>query len=171
MNKQYILPTALAALLMLGISSCKTTEANYRAAYQIAKEKQLDGGDSTVTAGLKNEQLPHDLTVDGVTFPARAEPLAVVSGEGNTQMQLMVYNVVGASFRQLFNAQSFRDRLLALGYPAFLAKNRMGTFFVVAQTTKSPSEAHNIYVKLKSEKSLHFQPTFPYVLRAAQLVH
>lgn len=165
-----IIHAAAIVALILSVASCKTTEANYRAAYEIAKEKQLDGGDSTVTAGLKNELQPRMMTIQGVQLPVRTEPLVATKDGGKTTAELKVYNVVAASFRQKFNAQSYQKRLIEAGYDSFLANNRAGTFFVVAATTQSPAEASAQLDKLKGESGFHFQPTFPYVLRAAQLV-
>ena len=44
----------IAFVVALGLCSCRTTEENYRAAYEKAKEKQIETGDSISTLGLKN---------------------------------------------------------------------------------------------------------------------
>lgn len=51
----------IAVIAMVGFSSCRTNEANYKAAYEKAKEKQMDTGDDLTTQGLKNELLPKDM--------------------------------------------------------------------------------------------------------------
>lgn len=160
----------LIIFLSVIFTSCKTTEANYRKAYEAAKEKQFDGGDSTVTENLKNNSLPKDLIIKGVTLPIRTEPLGMTKDGGATKETFKVYNVAVASFKQLFNAQSMRKRLTELGYSSFLLHNRDLTYYVIAGSTQSPQEALDILNKIKQEKSIVTRTPFPYVLRAAHLV-
>ena len=171
MKLHHILALAAALATSMAFTACKTTEANYRAAYQIAKDKQLDGGDSTVTAGLRNEQLPKQMTIQGVTLPVRTEIIAVAKAAGDDPGALRLYNVVVASFRQRFNATSYRDRLRTIGFPdAILVHNRDLTYFVVARSTPSPQQALETLNSLKATDGILLQPPFPYVLRAGQLV-
>lgn len=165
-----ILLTLMAVVALTSLHSCKTTEANYRAAYEIAREKQLDGGDSLVTEGLKNELLPRTLVVGGVSLPVRTETVIVTSGRGVDVSELKVYNVVAASFKQLFNAGSFCDRLRAEGFNAFLVENRDKTYYVVALSTREPQEAADGLEKLRGSDAVVCRKPFPYVLRAGQLV-
>lgn len=167
--KKTVVIGAIAGLVV-AVTGCKTTEANYRAAYEIAKEKQMDGGDSTVTAGLKNEQLPRMTVFSGVKLPIRTEPLNLTKDGGGDPSTFKVYNVVAASFKQLFNANSFRDRLKQQGFDSFLVHNRQRTYFVVALTTQSPAEAAEALERLKGLDGVVMKAPFPYVLRAAQLV-
>lgn len=153
-----------------GMYSCKTTEANYRAAYQIAKDKQTDGGDSLVTAGLRNEQLPRTMTFDSIQLPVRTEPVIVTPDRGFDASHLKVYNVVAAQFKQLFNANSFCGRLREDGFDAFLVHNRDRTYYVVTLSTRSPREVAEGLARLRATDAVRLQAPFPYVLRAAQLV-
>lgn len=165
-----LLKIALIAILCIPFAGCKTTEANYKNAYQIAKEKRTDGGDSTVTQGLRNELIPKNMVLGGVTLPVRTEPVAVTKDGGAVQGEMKVYNVVVASFRQRFNANSMRERLADMGYKSFLIHNRDVLYYVVAGTTQSAPEALELLNKVKAESSLHIAAPFPYVLRAAHLV-
>lgn len=165
-----IILLAATAFILLGMWSCKTTEANYRAAYRIAKEKQLDGGDSTVTAGLKSELIPRNMRIDGVTLPVRTEPVITSKGGGADASSLQLYNVAVASFKQFFNAQSMRKRLADLGYSSFVVQNRNVTYYVVAASTRSVDEAALLLEKVKGEKQIVLHAPFPYILRAGQLI-
>lgn len=167
--KKILLFAAVVALL--GFSSCRTTEANYRAAYEKAKEKQYDTGDSLSTLGLKNESLPKDMTLGGITLPVRTEPLGVTKNGGGSASDLKLYNVVAGTFQQRFNAVSMSQRLAGLGYQhPFVVHNRLGHYYVVAGSVSTPGEAKLLLDSLSADKSIVLKAPFPYVLRAAHLV-
>ncbi len=151
-------------------TSCKTTEANYRKAYETAREKHFDGGDSTVTENLKNNMLPKNLVIQGISLPVRTEAMGITKNGGATKETIKLYNVVTASFKQLFNAQSMRKRLSELGYNSFILHNRDLTYYVVAGTADTPKEASEMLNKVRNETSIITHNPFPYVLRASNLV-
>lgn len=157
-------------LFAIIFTACKTTEANYRKAYETAKEKQYDGGDSTVTENLKNNTLPKTIVIQGVALPIRTEAIGITKDEGASKETLRVYNVVTASFKQLFNARSMRNRLSELGFQSFILHNRDLTYYVVAGTAATPQEALDLLNRVKAENSVVTRAPFPYVLRAAHLV-
>lgn len=165
-----LLTFLLVIASIVALNSCKTTEANYRKAYQIAKEKQTDGGDSTVTADLRGSFIPKQMVIGGVTLPVRTEPVILTPAENADPTAFKVYNVVAGSFKQLFNARSLRDRLRELGFNAFLIHNRDRNYYIVAASTQDPAEAAAQLERLRKTEGVYFQPNFPYVLRASQLV-
>ncbi len=92
-------------LTALTFTACKTTEANYRAAYEIAKEKQLDGGDETVSEGLRNELQPKPQKIGNDTLPVRMFPVGYTKDGGlESNAGLKRYNVAVARFRQIGRA-------------------------------------------------------------------
>lgn len=165
-----LLTFLLVIASLVALNSCKTTEANYRKAYLIAKEKQTDGGDSTVTADLRGSFIPKPMTIGDVTLPVRTEPVILTSAENADPAAFKVYNVVAGTFKQLFNARSLRDRLREMGFNAFLIHNRDRNYYIVAASTQVPAEAAAQLERLRKTEGVYFQPNFPYVLRAAQLV-
>lgn len=168
MKKILLLAAVVAAL---GFSSCRTTEANYRAAYEKAKEKQYDTGDSLSALELKNESLPKDMNIGGVTLPVRTEPLGVTKEGGGEAADLKLYNVVAGTFRQRFNAVSMAQRLSGLGYGhPFVVHNRLGHYYVVAGSVSTPVAAKELLDSLTADNNMVLQAPFPYVLRAAHLV-
>lgn len=162
----------MLAVAVVALAGCKTNEANYRAAYEKAKEKRTETGDSTITAKLRNELTPKDMAFEGVTLPVRTEPLRAIAPENDAPVpELKRYCVVVAQFRQMFNARSMRTRLAEAGYEgAIVVSNRQNDFYVCAATTAVPAEAAEVLSRLRQDKSIVFHEPFPYVLRPAQLV-
>lgn len=157
-------------VLMVAAHSCKTTEKNYRDAYMAAKAKQFDGGDSLVTEGLRNEQMPKPMVLGADTLPVRTEVMYITRKQEFKVPTLGIYNVVAGSFKQLFNAKSFCARLNAQGFEAFLLNNRDQTYYIVTLTTRNPAEAAQGIARLKALDNVRFQPYFPYIIRAGQYV-
>lgn len=161
----------LAGFLVLFIVGCSTTEANYRAAYEKAKEKQLDTGDSITTQALKNEATPKNMRFGEITLPVRTEPIGITKDGGGKNEYLCLYNVVAGSFRQKFNAVSMAQRLADDGYDmAFVVHNRMGIYYVVAGSVSTPAAALQLLDSVRADGRMLLKPPFPYVLRAAHLV-
>ncbi len=161
----------IAASALMCVTACKTTEANYKAAYETARQKKYDTGDSLTTSGLKNADLPRPMAFGSDTLMVRTEPVAQSKTEGAKVSALCKYCVVTAKFRQLFNARSMCDRLLQLGYAgAMVVHNRTQQYYVVARSTDLPSEARATVEKLRADTALSLKEPFPYVLRPAQLV-
>lgn len=157
-------------LIAVSLNSCKTTEANYKKAYEAAKEKQMDTDDSTVTQSLKNSTLPKLMILQGIELPVRTEVIGLTKDGGATKENLKVYNVAVASFKQLFNAKSMCERLREHNYNAFLLHNRDLTYYVIAGTTDKAIDAKECIDKIKADRDLVLKSPFPYVLRAAHLV-
>lgn len=163
---------AVAGIIALSFSACKTTEANYRTAYEVAKQKQTSTMDSAVNAKLQNEQLPKNLVCDGVTLPVRTLSIGITKNGGGDIKTLKRYNAVTAQFRQLFNAQSMRQRLIECGFDsAFLLHDSRTNYYVVATTTASAQEAFETLDKIKADTTLHLKAPFPYILRPSHLAH
>lgn len=167
--KKFIFLSICMAVLSLG--ACKTTEANYRTAYETAKQKATDTGDSLTTQNLRQSMMPRPLTVDGITFDALTLPVRVTEGTTADVSALKRYCIVVGKFRQVFNAKSMASRLVSGGYPgAFVVENRDKEFFVVAQSTEISTEIPAILDRIAKDSSLTLREPYPYVLRPAQLV-
>ena len=156
-------------LTALTFTACKTTEANYRAAYEIAKEKQLDGGDETVSEGLRNELQPKPQKIGNDTLPVRMFPVGYTKDGGlESNAGLKRYNVAVARFRQLFNAKSMRERLINEGFPdAIVVHDREMTYYVIAGSTSDPNEVKPVYNRVKDATGFKCTEPFPYVIISA----
>ena len=107
--------TTIAALAAIAFPSCKTTEENYRNAYEVAKAKQTEGLTADEIAGLQREEAMPRTVYNGDSIPLKG--MYVKHIEGGVDNKALRYNVIVASFRQQFNARSLMTRLRDNGYP------------------------------------------------------
>lgn len=149
----------------LTFAGCKTNEANYRAAYEKAKEKgQSTAVDKSVYEQIDREDGPVAVTVDNVQLPVKTLILSVADTQAFPNAKVLKYNVATAKFRQVFNANSMAKRLIANGFGyAFIAKDREGDFYVVACSTGDASEAQRQLDAVKASSVGTVAP-FPYVV-------
>lgn len=165
--KKIYLVAAIASLIFTG---CKTTEANYKAAYEIAKEKQERAEDDGTGAKLQQFADPKETTVDGVKLMMHTDYVGFVTGGGVTRDDLYRYNVVVGRFRQVFNAKQMRERLIAAGYEkACVVSTRDAGFYVIAISCKTPQEAEQGIERVKADSSLSLRAPLPFILRPAHL--
>lgn len=162
----------IAAIFVIALGACKTNEANYKAAYEKAKEKRTETGDSLTTSQLRSSMIPKMTSVGSENLPVLTLPVSVYRDKDNVpEGQLKKYLIVVGQFRQIFNAGSMAKRLAANGdYSAFVVFNRQKDYFVVAAATDSPEEAASLLRKIKADGSVVVREPYPYVLRPAQLV-
>jgi len=166
-----ILVYVVALFSLVAMIGCKTTEANYRAAYEITKKKATDTGDSLTTKSLVDASMPKQVIISGDTVPVITELVAITKEAGFDGAHLQKYCMVAGRFAQLFNAKSMCERLASSGYSeAFLAHNRMNQYYVIASATNNHAEVKSMLDSLKSDTTLVFRTPYPYVLRPAQLV-
>lgn len=158
---------ALLALTVF-VSSCKTTESNYREAYDKAKTLR-ESEDSEVIAQIEKERAPVDMVVGADTMRYRKEFVTITpNGGGNGTIKR--YNVVVGRFRQVFNAKSMRERMEKLGYDSYVIENGEPAYFVVVFSSDSREEAAVKFREVVGEKRIVFNPPFPWVLEPARYV-
>ena len=162
----------IAAIAATGLYSCKTTEANYRAAYETAAAKRANDTalDSATMGKLERTDLPRDLKVNGITLPVRTLAIGYDEEGGSLRDNVKRYNVVVGQFRQLFNAKEMRKRLLSEGYEgAMVIHDRQPMYYVVAATTDSPEEAQAQLEKVRTDSRISLKAPLPWILRPAHL--
>lgn len=160
--KKLILTAAVCALL----AGCKTNEANYRQAYEVAKQK-YENTDTVSTGSHRLQQYaqPHAVAIGTDTLMVLTEPLNAVSGEGMTSSQIKHYNVVAGRFRQIFNARQMRQRLMGAGYGATaILASPMPLYYVVTLSTDTASQAAAEVRKLEADSTLKFRDPLPFVI-------
>lgn len=170
MNRLHILIILIAATVFV---ACKTSEANYRAAYERAAEQRQaqSGVDSTIYARIRNQATTTRLIASGDSIPMRTEYVSPTKDEGATRENTLKYNVVVGQFKQIFNARQMRQRLISGGYPdARLLETREPLYYVVTATCATPEEAEQAYRKVLQDKNLVLRAPLPFILRPAQLV-
>ncbi len=132
-------------LLPAVLTGCRTSEENYRAAY----ERAISGRDSVMAAdsalygavrretGVRTVEMP-----DGRRQKVYTRFVRPVADGGGSVENLHRYNVVAGRFRQLFNAVSMRGRLVGAGYAsAFVVESSEPYYYVVLSSHRTIEDA------------------------------
>ena len=140
-----IILACFAIVVML--TGCKTTEANYKSAYETAKEKNAaSGGLGAIDSELAAEDSPKEIKIDDAIVPK-------------------LYNIAVAKFRQRFNARSLCQRLRDGGFDgAFVAIDMEKNYYVMTGTTDDASEASTLLSATESSDVFRAKSPFPCVI-------
>lgn len=132
MKKSLMMGVALVAAL--AFVSCKSSESNYKKAYEKAKAQEMAQTVTTTTDQV--ETAPVTVT------PVVTTPTTTVANTANDRQErlnvmnggsLKAFNVVCGSFSNVDNANNLRNTLVAKGYSAQVAQNpETGMYRVVA---------------------------------------
>ena len=110
------LSAAAAVALLLAANGCKTTEANYRAAYEKAVARQNEGLTPEELQGFEREKAVPVSIWRGDSIPLRARYARTMAETPQTTAAAR-YNIIVAEFTQRFNATSAAERARTGGYP------------------------------------------------------
>lgn len=123
----------LAIVATATLVSCKSSESNYRKAYEKAKAAEQYSQESepvTVTPVVTPVQTQPVQTANRDVTGLRQEKLNVQNGGS-----LKAFNVVCGSFKSLDNANNLRNTLVNQGYSAQVAQNpETGMYRVIASS-------------------------------------
>ncbi len=156
--------TTIAALAAIAFPSCKTTEENYRNAYEVAKAKQTEGLTADEIARLQREEAMPRTVYNGDSIPLKG--MYVKHIEGGVDNKALRYNVIVASFRQQFNARSLMTRLRDNGYPdAVLLADKDERYYIGALTTASLDSAVSALHSLSESSPVTLRAPYPYILQ------
>ncbi len=156
---------AIAALGVIA-SGCRTTERNYREAYEKALEKRDEGLTVEERLALERERATPKSVYRGDSIPLKAMWVNTVAETSATAAK--EYNIVTGSFRQRFNANSAMRRLREGGYPeAFLLINAEKDFIVAAYTTESIDSAVTALNAMRQSSPVPLRAPYPFILRKA----
>ena len=153
-------------LLAIGaVSSCKTSEENYRKAYEAAVDKQNEGyTDEEIINMAREEAIPRTVFM-GDSIPLKGVYVNTVKLDPPVSAALR-YNVVVATFKQKFNALSVLDRLRAGGYPdGRLLIDKDQTYYVAAHTTDTLANAVETLRLIEKKPPMAMKSPCPYILR------
>jgi cell division protein FtsN len=134
--------------LLFVLSSCKTKESAYKAAYEAAKAKEVQ---ETATPA---EVVPVEKvnSADTGTVDAQKEKVTAIDGAGIQQ-----FSVVIGSFTNKTNAVSLKERMEKQGFNSFLAQNEAGMYRVIVTTYNDKSSAAAERDRVKSKYYPEFQ--------------
>lgn len=171
MKTRILLITALA--LAAALTGCKTSEKNYREAYErtIARDNERADFDETVYGRYRRAvKSTPTVTESGDTLDVRSTFVTVTPDGGGIAENLKKYCVVAAEFKQLFNARSVQRRLVDGGVPgAFIVQTREPFYYVVAGSYSDFAEAEALLQKMKTASPLPLKPPSPYILTPSQI--
>ncbi len=160
---------SIAATASLLATACKTSEANYRAAYDKAVAGR-EGGmaiDSTVYGKVRREMRSSYLIADGDSLPLRTMHVSAtpaVEGEKADPVASR-YGIVAGQFKTLFNARSLCARLRAAGYEtASIVQTAEPYYYVVATWCADGSEAAAALRRLRDDSPVAMREPLPFVL-------
>lgn len=163
-----------AAALGVSVSGCKTTEANYRSAYETALRHQQERQDAGVPEGVELRNTgalePKPVEIDGVTLPMVTAWVLTADKAVAPLDSLGKFTVVVAQFKQVFNASQMKKRLSDNPcYSPLLLKLSDGSYLVGVNTTDDPVVAMREYEKVKADSSVFLKSPFPFVFRTGQI--
>ncbi|MBR3456423.1 MAG: SPOR domain-containing protein [Bacteroidaceae bacterium] len=130
----------LALVASIALVSCKSSESNYRKAYEKAKAEE------------QNRQETEPVAVTPVVTPVQTQPTQTANQDISNLRQeklnvqnggvLKAFNVVCGSFKSIDNANNLRNTLVNQGYSAQVAQNPdTGMYRVIASSFDDRSSA------------------------------
>lgn len=165
----------LVIVSLLFITACKTTEANYRAAYEIAKEhkQNTSATENTIYNRYRDRRKSSAFVIGQArdTVHITTEAVSVLKDEGFPSDSLMRYNVVVGGFKQVFNAKAMRDRLAGMNYRAFVVNTREPLYYTVAVTSDSLELIYDRMVWLQNDSTLPMRDGYPFILQPLHLAY
>ena len=156
------LPYLITVALLL--TACHTSEENYKAAYDKAKERTRENMGANTYDMVQAEKMRPTVVIDGDSVRLlRAYCNVVDDKAANTKK----FSVVVAEFDQLINARSYRDRLKQNeGFPSYvLYTNRDKKYCVVAQAYDTKEEAARFIRNISQHMKMKVLVPRPYILQ------
>lgn len=143
MNKTLFLISSILFMMLLSAASCKTTEENYKAAYDIAVRRQESGAGQDVSSFITREKRLNEYKQIGTdSVRIVIENVSIIDNPGK---DIEKYGVVVGEFKQVFNAKSYRDRINNTennsDSPAFVVMNTMKKYYVIYRSFNTKTEA------------------------------
>lgn len=159
----------VSALLVPALFSCKTTEENYRAAYEKTVEGREESQEleSTIYGANRRGMAETTISTAKGKVNVRRQRVRITEGTASSQNALKQYNIVVGQFKQVFNAKSLRDRLAELGYPeAFVAETSEPYYYIIVASYGEATEAADALAEIKAKKPIPMKAPLPFILEA-----
>lgn len=165
--KRILYPLLAFIAVCAAMSACRTSEANYRAAYEraMAGRDSAMALDSTIYGRYRRDFTTSQVRLaDGRTAEVTVQRVKLTEDIGVPPEYLKRYNVVVGRFKQIFNARSMRERLVDAGYPrAMVVETAEPYYYVVLNSFATPDEAFAAIDSIP-EGAIALRPPLPYVL-------
>jgi cell division septation protein DedD len=138
--KSKVILFGLAMSLLFSLESCKTKESAYKAAYEAAKEKEVQGNTPPAEITPVEKATPSSSSAS-----VQKERVTAIDGA------IQQFSVVIGSFANKTNAVSLKERMEKEGYRAFLAQNEKGMYRVIVATFSDKASAASERDRVKSK--------------------
>lgn len=164
----------LLIVLIVSLAGCRTTEANYRSAYERAKagRDSATAFENTIYGASRQEVGSRRIVADGDTAMMRTFYVAVTPEGGGVAEWLHSYNVVVGQYKQKFNAFSMRERLAEGGYPrSFVVNTGEPYYYVVLSSHRDGTEALKALRSIPAGLPVAVKSPCPFILQAARVIH
>ena len=150
--------------LALLLTACYTTEENYKAAYDKAKERTRENMGGTIYDMSQAERVRATEIINGDSVRLLRSYFNVVDDKYEATKK---YGVVVAEFDQLLNARSYRDRLKQNeGFQSYVVyTNREKKYCVVAQAYDEKEPAALFILNIKQHMKMKVLVPRPYILQ------
>lgn len=150
--------------LALLLTACYTTEENYKAAYDKAKERTRENMGGTIYDMSQAERVRATEVINGDSVRLLRSYFNVVDDKYENTKK---YGVVVAEFDQLINARSYRDRLKQNeGFQSYVVyTNREKKYCVVAQAYDEKEPAALFIRNIKQHMKMKVLVPRPYILQ------
>lgn len=152
-------------------TGCRTSEANYRAAYERTMEARRaeQSVDSTIYGDVRRQSNTRTIEVrSGVSTDMRTQHVRVTDGGGGSNDNLRRYNVVVGQFKQKFNALSLRERLVAAGYSSvFVVETAEPYYYILLDSFGELPEAYDAMKSFSSKSVVPLKEPLPFILQAS----
>lgn len=146
--------TLVGAIALLAIS-CKPTEKNYQAAYDVAqKKKKVETTDADMVlpaGGLQRLDAPRTVEVAGEKLNVK-HIFIKYAGKGESPV-IERYNVAVAKYKMPTNAIAQTEDLIARKYTAFPVEGNDGYYYVIAATAPTLEEAASFITSYKKSNA------------------
>lgn len=170
MKFRRIIYSIIGALVIGGtVFSCRTSEANYRAAY----ERAVAGRDSalalenTVYGQDRRDFATQTVTMaDGRSIGLVGRHVRVADNTGNLPEQMKRYNVVVGRFKQIFNARDMRNRLADGAFPSAMVLQTAEPYYYVVSGSYSTLEDAVAAMDAIGDR-VSMRPPLPFIIDAA----
>lgn len=153
--------SSLILLAALGVlSSCKTTEANYKAAYEAAAEHRASKSDAEDDFLNRPDQ--------SVIITEFLSPVKTSDKDSVIPDETPKYAVAVNKFKQVFNAKALCERLRNEGFNgAYVARNPSDEYYVMAKGFGDETQAKAFMEEIKTDRRVPFGRGYPAAIRTA----
>ena len=150
--------------LALLLTACYTTEENYKAAYDKAKERTRENMGGTIYDMSQAERVRATEIINGDSVRLLRSYFNVVDDKYENTKK---FGVVVAEFDQILNARSYRDRLNQNeGFQSYVVyTNREKKYCVVAQAYDEKEPAALFIRNIKQHMKMKVLVPRPYILQ------